>query len=223
MTETKNPWDYMGAEERRILGDIVADPQEQARWCKAMVFGTLPYMWRDKASVVRELAYDKMELTPGSRVLLIGECLREIGFIESVKARADITNRKAELMVAQASGDQAKIGAAYKANSDANLFISSVNAITEDGKLLVADASGTRVAAFINNKVAVVVGANKIVKDEAAAEKRLVEYVVPIEGAHMRAVFGYPGTMIANKVWINTLGYGAGRIQIILVKESLGY
>jgi len=98
---TKNPWDYMGAEERRILGDIVADPAEQARWCKAMVFGTLPYMWRDKASVVRELAYDKMELEPGHRVLLIGECLREIGFVDDIRERigpsgdihaVDITN-----------------------------------------------------------------------------------------------------------------------------------
>ncbi|MFZ0721605.1 MAG: hypothetical protein WAM99_12145, partial [Xanthobacteraceae bacterium] len=58
----KSPWDWMGAEERRLLGDVIAQPEEQTRWCKAMVFGTLPYMWRDKASVIRELAYDKMEL-----------------------------------------------------------------------------------------------------------------------------------------------------------------
>ncbi|HUI95894.1 MAG TPA: methyltransferase domain-containing protein [Xanthobacteraceae bacterium] len=97
----KTPWDYMGAEERRILGDVVADPAEQARWCKAMVFGTLPYMWRDKASVVRELAYDKMELAPGNRVLLIGECLRVCGFVDDIRQRigasgeiheVDITN-----------------------------------------------------------------------------------------------------------------------------------
>jgi ubiquinone/menaquinone biosynthesis C-methylase UbiE len=85
--QIKTPWDYMGAEERRILGDVVANPEEQARWCKAMVFGTLPYMWRDKASVVRELAYDKMELNPGSRVLLIGECLRVCGFVDDIRAR----------------------------------------------------------------------------------------------------------------------------------------
>ena len=29
--QAKNPWDYMGAEERRILGDIVANPEEQAQ------------------------------------------------------------------------------------------------------------------------------------------------------------------------------------------------
>jgi SAM-dependent methyltransferase len=81
----KTPWDWMGAEERRLLGDVVARPEEQARWCKAMVFGTLPYMWREKASVVRQLAYDKMELKPGSRVLLIGECLRVCGFVDDIR------------------------------------------------------------------------------------------------------------------------------------------
>jgi hypothetical protein len=32
-------------------------------------------MWRDKATVVRELIYDKLQLQPGHRVLVIGECL----------------------------------------------------------------------------------------------------------------------------------------------------
>ena len=99
--EKKGPWGWIGAEERRLLGDVIADPQEQTRWCKAMVFGTLPYMWREKASVVRELAYDKMELRAGSRVLLIGECLGVCGFIDDIRARigpsgeiheVDITN-----------------------------------------------------------------------------------------------------------------------------------
>jgi hypothetical protein len=81
----KSPWDWMGSEEIRLLGEIVAQPEEQARWCKAIVFGTLPYMWRDKATVVRELAYDKMELSSGNRVLLIGECLRVCGFVDDIR------------------------------------------------------------------------------------------------------------------------------------------
>lgn len=83
----KTPWDWMGAEERRLLGDVVAQPEEQARWCKAIVFGTLPYMWRDKATVVRELVYDKLQLQPGNRVLLIGECLRVCGFVDDIRQR----------------------------------------------------------------------------------------------------------------------------------------
>jgi Methyltransferase domain len=82
-----SPWDWMGEAERRLLGDIVAQPDEQARWCKAMVFGTLPYMWREKASVVRELIYDKLELAQGSRVLLLGECLQVCGFTDDIRKR----------------------------------------------------------------------------------------------------------------------------------------
>jgi ubiquinone/menaquinone biosynthesis C-methylase UbiE len=52
-----------------------------------MVFGTLPYMWRDKATVVRELAYEKMQLAPGHRVLLLGECLRVCGFVDDIRQR----------------------------------------------------------------------------------------------------------------------------------------
>jgi len=100
-TKRKTPWDWMGAEEKRLLGDVVAQPEEQARWCKAIVFGTLPYMWREKASVIRELAYEKMDLRSGYRVLLIGECLRVCGFVDDIRQRigpsgaiheVDITN-----------------------------------------------------------------------------------------------------------------------------------
>jgi hypothetical protein len=44
-------------------------------------------MWREKASVVRELAYDKLELRGGDRVLVIGECLRGCGFVDDLKER----------------------------------------------------------------------------------------------------------------------------------------
>lgn len=46
----KTPWDFIGEDEKRILGDVITSPEEQARWCKAMVFGTLPYMWREDAA-----------------------------------------------------------------------------------------------------------------------------------------------------------------------------
>lgn len=97
----KTPWDFIGEEEKRLLGDVIASRDEQTRWCKAMVFGTLPYMWREKASVLRDLAYDKLELRPGARVLLLGEALRICGFVDDISERigpsgaiheVDITN-----------------------------------------------------------------------------------------------------------------------------------
>jgi hypothetical protein len=63
----------------------------------------------------------------------------------------------------------------------ADIFLSSTNAITEDGKLYNVDASGNRVGAmFIGPKKTIIVsGVNKIVKDLDAAEKRLREWVAP--------------------------------------------
>jgi SAM-dependent methyltransferase len=83
----KTPWDFIGEEEKRLLGDVITDRDEQTRWCKAMVFGTLPFMWREKAAVVRDLGYDKLDLRPGARVLLLGECLRICGFVDDIRER----------------------------------------------------------------------------------------------------------------------------------------
>jgi len=80
-----DPWSYMGAAEAKILGDVIYDKNEQARWCRAMLFGTLPYMWRDKATVVREMMFEKLELKLGDKVLIIGECVAECGFDESIR------------------------------------------------------------------------------------------------------------------------------------------
>jgi hypothetical protein len=83
----KTPWDFIGEEEKRLLGEVITRRKEQERWCKAMVFGTLPYMWREKASVLRDLAYDKLQLHSGARVLLLGECLRICGFVDDIRER----------------------------------------------------------------------------------------------------------------------------------------
>jgi len=62
-----------------------------------------------------------------------------------------------------------------------DFFLASTNAITEDGKLFNVDATGNRVGAmFIGPKKTIIVaGVNKIVKDLAAAEKRVREWVAP--------------------------------------------
>jgi ubiquinone/menaquinone biosynthesis C-methylase UbiE len=87
MSHQKSPWDYMGPAETAILGDVVLNPEEQARWGRAILFGTLPYMWRDKAPVIREMIYDKLALKRGDKVLIIGECVKVCGFDTDMQAR----------------------------------------------------------------------------------------------------------------------------------------
>jgi hypothetical protein len=64
----------------------------------------------------------------------------------------------------------------------ADIFISGTNAITLDGKLVNIDGHGNRVSAMIYgpNKLVVVVGANKIVKDVDEALSRIHNVATPI-------------------------------------------
>lgn len=64
----------------------------------------------------------------------------------------------------------------------ADFFLSSVNAITMDGKMVSTDATGNRMAPIIfgPKKVIIVAGANKIVKNLDEAFRRIKEVAAPI-------------------------------------------
>ncbi len=64
----------------------------------------------------------------------------------------------------------------------ADVFLSSSNAITEEGELYNIDATGNRVAPMIfgPKKVILVCGTNKIVKDIGEAERRVQEWTAPM-------------------------------------------
>jgi L-lactate utilization protein LutB len=68
-----------------------------------------------------------------------------------------------------------------KAGLGADVYVSGANALTEDGKICCLDGGGNRVAAILfgPDKVFIVVGRNKIVKNEAVAWKRIRQFVAP--------------------------------------------
>ena len=112
-----------------------------------------------------------------------------------------------------------------------DIFVTSTNAITKDGKLVNADGSGNRVAAFSYGpkNVLVIVGINKIVEDVEAGFKRVMEVaaVKNIERINNKALeMGkepkHNLDNIANKFsWVKA--DDKDRIIIILVGEELGY
>ena len=112
-----------------------------------------------------------------------------------------------------------------------DIFVTSTNAITKDGKLVNADGSGNRVAAFSYGpkNVLVIVGINKIVEDVESGFKRVMEVaaVKNIERINNKAIeMGkepkHDLDNIANKFsWVKA--DDKDRIIIILVGEELGY
>jgi len=99
----------------------------------------------------------------------------------------------------------------------------SVHAVTEDGHVLIASNTGSQLGSYATSagKVIWVVGSQKIVKDMKAGFRRLEEYVLPLEEAHMQELY-HVGTNIS-KVLIVNREIRPNRITMIIVKEEIGF
>lgn len=112
-----------------------------------------------------------------------------------------------------------------------DIFVTGINALTRDGKIVNADGSGNRVAAFCYGpkKVLAIVGVNKIVDDVEAGFKRVMEVAAVKNIDRMNSKAKEMGKEprhnldnIANKfTWVKA--DEKDRITIILVDEQLGY
>jgi len=135
--------------------------------------------------------------------------------------------------IKQARNDEERLELIRKSFSS-DIFLSSANAVTEDGKLFNVDATGNRVGAmFIGpKKVIVVSGVNKIVKDIEAAEKRVKEWAAPQNAKRLNRKVPCVETGVCSdcnspdricNIYV-TLGKKPSRteVTVILVGEKLG-
>ena len=101
--------------------------------------------------------------------------------------------------------------------------VGSAHALTEDGSLLIASASGSQLGPLASGAghVIFVIGAQKIVTDVAAGMRRIYEYCYPLEDARARRAYGLPSGV--NNILIINKVVTAGRITAIIVSESLGF
>ena len=101
--------------------------------------------------------------------------------------------------------------------------IGSVHAVTEDGKVFVASATGSQLPAYAYaSKVIWVVGGQKVVKDAEQAMDRIFTYVLPLEDQRARKAYGVGSGV--NKLLAFNKEVAEGRITVILVRdEALGF
>jgi len=99
----------------------------------------------------------------------------------------------------------------------------SVQAVTEDGHVLIASNTGSQLGPYASGaeKVIWVVGSQKIVKDLNEGLQRLQEHVLPLEEEHMQQLY-HVGTNVS-KVLIVNREIRPNRITMIIVKEELGF
>ena len=103
-----------------------------------------------------------------------------------------------------------------------DFMLGSVAALTEDGALVAASATGSQLGAYASGagQLILVVGSQKIVPDLDAAMRRIREVVFPWENAQVQARLGVD--TILEKVLILFGEWTAGRTTVVLVREPVG-
>lgn len=148
--------------------------------------------------------------------------LQEIGFIDYLKnGRHGWNNLHEEILK---ESDATKKEELRKRSILADYFLGSVHAITEEGQLLIASASGSQIPsyAFSSDHVIWVAGTQKIVPRLEDGLRRIHDFVFPLENERVKKI-GYPGSTIARILIIEREIMPNRHLTLILVKENLGF
>ena len=118
---------------------------------------------------------------------------------------------------------------------NADVYLMSTNALTEEGELYNIDGNGNRLAALIYGpkKVYVIAGTNKIVKNLEEAAARVELFTAPANNIRLNKInpctktgqcmhCSTPST-ICNQIVTTRRSGTPGRIHVLLVNEALGY
>jgi hypothetical protein len=101
--------------------------------------------------------------------------------------------------------------------------VGSAHALTVDGTLLIASATGSQLGPIVSGAehVILVVGGQKIVADFDAGLRRIYEYCFPLEDQRARQAYGIPSGV--NNILVINRVVAPGRVTVILVNERLGF
>ena len=100
--------------------------------------------------------------------------------------------------------------------------LGSVHAVTRDGALVIASASGSQLASYVWGaaNVIFVVGAQKLVPTVEAARERIYEYSLQLEDARAYAAYGQ-NSFVGKILEIHQ--ELPGRIHVVLVRQAVGF
>jgi acyl-CoA hydrolase len=100
--------------------------------------------------------------------------------------------------------------------------LGSVHAITRDGTLVIASASGSQLVSYAWGaaNVIFVIGGQKLVPTAAAARERIFEHSLKLEDARAYAAYG-TNSFVGKILEIHQ--ELPGRIHVVLVRQSVGF
>lgn len=143
--------------------------------------------------------------------------------LKSSGIAADIDESGEFLSVRQGAGDLGSdVQAHIRLGATPEVVVGSVHAVTEEGQLVVASASGSQLAPYASGarKVIWVAGAQKVVPDLATALRRVRSYSLPRE--HLRLQKLGQSSFIG-KILIVEREALPERATIVLIREPIGF
>jgi hypothetical protein len=173
----------------------------------------------DTGAEARELLF--LTLPHGAEVMnMTSRTLDSIGVSKEItdSGRYESVRNMLNTMDSQTQGRRMReLGAAP------DWAVGSVHAVTEDGTVMVASATGSQLPAYAYGAghVIWVVGAQKLVRDDQEARQRIYEYSFPLEDQRAREAYG-KGSAV-NKILTIHNEANPGRLTLIIVKEKLGF
>ena len=163
-----------------------------------------------------------MELIPeGAEVMTnASKTLDDIGISAAINESGKFDALRPKLMAI--FGDPEKKREQRKLAAAPDYSLGSVAAVTEDGNILIASASGSQLGqyTYAAGRVIWVVGTHKIVRDIAEAQQRLHEHVFPLENERALVAYGKNSALL--KV-LTIHGERPGRLTLILMREHVGF
>lgn len=179
----------------------------------------------DLISKIEELISPKSKVSCGGSMTLF-----ETGVIDHLKSgRYEFLDRYKEGLT------QDEIKEIFRQSFLSDAYVTSTNAITENGEIYNVDGNGNRVATMLYgpDKVIIVAGVNKIVPNVEEAIIRTKEYASPINAKRLnketpctkigRCVECNSDNRICNEYTLIKRQIDKNRIHVIFLNDNLGY
>jgi len=174
------------------------------------------------------LSYLKENIPKGSSIGIGGSVtLTEIGVLSWLTG-----NEEYHFLDRYHTDDVSRV---FHESLNADVYLMSTNALTEEGELYNIDGNGNRLAALIYGpkKVYVIAGTNKIVKNLEEAVSRVELFSAPTNNIRLgktnpctktgQCMHCSTPSTICNQIVTTRRSGTPGRIHVLLVNEALGY
>lgn len=200
----------------------LADKETIDKTIEALKVNGIEVKFVDTREDVRKIVL--LQIREGAEVMTMSSVtLSEVGLDEEINRKDSKYNPVRDKLYSMDRNTQ--VQEMNKLGGAPEFALGSAQAITEDGKILIASNTGSQLGAYAYGALNViwVVGVQKIVKNTDEGIKRIYEYVLPLESERANKAYNITTGSNVSKLLIINKEVRFGRLTVIFVNEKLGF